>query len=114
MEQEMEFIPTTFDMETQSKNIQILKTIIPYMNGDNQKGIVFMVKYLELMHVMTMFNGESASLSMCSSDDPSENTMMLLNDLRKFCSQQEQDSIDMMLGAFQMLSTYDIFAHAPE
>lgn len=112
MEQsEMEYTPTTFDIETQSKNIQILKTIIPYIEGTNQKSFAVLVKFLELKNVISIFDEQPASLSMCSSDDPSEKNYRLLNDLKKFCSPAEQDSIDMMLTAFQMFSSYDVVSN---
>lgn len=114
MEQEQcEYTPTTFDIETQSRNIQILKTIIPYIEGSRQKTFAIMVKFLELRNVASLFNEEPVSLSMCSTDDPAEKRMQLLNDIKKFCTPAEQDSIDTMLTAFQMFSSYDAFVHTP-
>lgn len=114
MEQEScEFTPTAFDIETQSRNIQILKTVIPYMDSPRQKTFALMVKFLELRNVASLFNQAPASLSMCSADDPSEKRMQLLADIKKFCTPAEQDSIDMMMTAFQMFSSYDTIFHAP-
>ncbi len=115
MEQEqLEYTPTTFDIETQSRNIQILKSVIPYVNSSSQRNFALMVKFLELRNVASLFNEEPVSLSMCSTDDPSEKRMQLLNDIKKFCTPAEQDSIDMMLTAFQMFSSYDMFMHTPD
>ena len=114
MDQEQyEYTPTTFDIETQSRNIQMLKTVIPYMDGPRQKNFAMIVKFLELRNVASLFNAEPISLSMCSTDDPSEKRVQLLNDIKKFCTPAEQDSIDMMLTAFQMFSSYDTFFHTP-
>lgn len=114
MEQEQcTYTPTTFDMETQSRSIQILKTIVPYMDGKKQKNFALMIKFLELKNVAALFNTRSVSLRMCSSEDPSEMRLQLLNDIKKFCTPSEQDSIDMMLTAFQMFSSYDMFMHTP-
>ncbi|MBO5371486.1 MAG: hypothetical protein J6A75_02085 [Lachnospiraceae bacterium] len=114
MEQEQcEFTPTTFDIETQSRSIQILKTIIPYIDSTKQKNFALIVKFLELKNVASIFNGSSVSLSMCSSEDPAEMKFQLLNDIKKFCTPTEQDSIDMMLTAFQMFSSYDFLMHTP-
>lgn len=103
MEQEQyDYTPTTFDMETQSRSIQMLKTVIPYMDGKKQKNFALMIKFLELKNVASLFSTRSVSLQMCSSEDPSEMRLNLLNDLKKFCTPSEQDSIDMMLTAFQI------------
>ena len=47
MEQESnEYTPTAFDLETQSKNLQILKTFIPYLAPSRQKSFAVMVKFM--------------------------------------------------------------------
>lgn len=113
-QEEFEYTPTTFDIETQSKSIQILKTFIPYMEGGSQKNFALLVKFMELKNVITLFNEQPSSLSMCSSsEDPSGKKIRLLNDIKKFCTPAEQDSIDMMLTAFQMFSSYDTMIHTP-
>lgn len=114
MEQEqLEYTPTAFDIETQSRDIQILKTVIPYLNSSKQKRFAVIVKCLELKNVISIFDKPLTSMSICSSDDPSEMAMQLLNDVKKFCTPSEQDSIDTMLSAFQMFSSYDTLLHTP-
>lgn len=114
MDQEQpEYTPTAFDIETQSRNIQILKSVIPYIEGPRQRNFAMLVKFLELVNVASLFHGPSVSLSMCSADDPAEKRMQLFNDVKKFCTPAEQDSIDMMLTAMQMFSSYDTFFHTP-
>lgn len=72
MDQEQyEYTPTTFDIETQSRNIQMLKTVIPYMDGPRQRNFAMIVKFLELRNVASLFHEAPVSLSMCSTDDPS-------------------------------------------
>ena len=45
MEQEQnEYTPTAFDIETQSRNIQMLKTIVPYMDSARQKGFALRIE----------------------------------------------------------------------
>ncbi len=114
MEQEQyDYTPTTFDIETQSRNIQILKTIIPYMDSARQKNFALMIKFLELQNVASFFQADAPSLSMCATDDPSEKRMQLFHDIKKFCTPAEQDSIDMIMTAMQMFSSYDTFLHTP-
>lgn len=111
MEQETnEYIPTAFDLETQDKNIQMLKTVIPYLNSTRQKNFALMVKFMELRNVVTLFEKTPASMSICSSEDSGDRNIQLLNDLKKFCTPAEQETIDMLLGAFSMFSFGDSFA----
>lgn len=112
-QEEQEYTPTTFDIETQSRNIQMLKTVIPYLSSARQKNFALLVKFLEFKNVASLFREESPSLSMCSAEDPQERRLQLFHDIRKFCTPAEQDSIDMILTAFQMFSSYDTIFHAP-
>ena len=54
-QEQLEYTPTAFDVETQSRNIQILKSIIPYMDGPRQRNFAMMVKFLELRNVASLF-----------------------------------------------------------
>ena len=42
------YIPTAFDEKIQSKDLQILKTALPYMKGSRQKEILTLIKSMEL------------------------------------------------------------------
>ncbi len=101
------YIPTIFDEKIQSKDLQILKTALPYMGGKHQKEILTLIKSLELKKSLDLINSNDSSLSICSTGSPMENTQNMLNDIRQFCSEKEQEHIDMMLNLFSMFSTYE-------
>ncbi len=91
------YIPTAFDEKTQSKDLQILKTALPYMRGSHQKEILTLIKSMEL----------KKSIDLIDSDDTMENTLNMLSDIRQFCSEKEQEHIDMIMNLFSMFSTYE-------
>lgn len=101
------YIPTAFDEKIQSKDLQILKTALPYMNGSRQKEILTLIKSMELKKSIDLVNSDDTSLSICSTDNPMENTLNMLSDIRKYCSEREQEHIDMILNIFSMFSTYE-------
>ena len=101
------YIPTAFDEKTQNKDLQILKTALPYLNGPRQKGILTLIKTMELKKSIDLIDSDDTSLSICSTDNPMENTLNMLSDIRKFCNEREQEHIDMMLNVFSMFSTYE-------
>ena len=70
---------TPFDYMTQTRELQMLKTMLPYMKV----------------------------MSMCSVDEGSNNMVAMLNDLRAFCTSKEQETIDMLANMFSMLETYE-------
>lgn len=100
------YIPTPFDEKIESKDLKILKTALPYMNGTRQKEILMLIKSMELKKSLDLINNSDASVSIMSAENPMENTQKMLNDIRQFCNEQEQENIDMILNLFSMFSTY--------
>ncbi len=101
------YIPTAFDEKVQNKDLQILKTALPYMRGSRQKEILTLIKAIELKKSIDLIDSDDTSLSICSGENPMENTLQMLGDIRKFCSEKEQEHIDMILNIFSMFSTYE-------
>lgn len=101
------YIPTAFDEKIESKDLKILKTALPYMKGPRQKEIITLIKSLELRKSLELINSDDSSLSIMSTDNPTENTLNMLSDIRQFCNEREQEHIDLLLNLFSMFSTYE-------
>ena len=96
---------TPFDNMTQTRELQMLKTAIPYMKGDQKKQFAILIKYMELQNTIQVFNQEDN----VSEDENS--TLAMLNDLRKFCTDKELETLDMITNMVSMMETYEtIFA----
>ena len=87
---------TPFDEITQTRELQMLKTIIPYMPHDSQKQMTLMVHYISLMNSMRMIDCAPA-LSVAETESMSDRRLSMLNALKKYCSKSEQDTIDNLL-----------------
>ncbi|MDD6306250.1 MAG: hypothetical protein PUA75_04795 [Clostridiales bacterium] len=46
-------------------------------------------------------------MSMCSVDEDENSTLSMLNELRRFCSEKELETIDMMTNLLSMMETYE-------
>ena len=90
---------TPFDEITQTRELQMLKTIIPYMPHDSQKQMTLMVHYISLMNSMRMIDCAPA-LSVAETESMSDRRLSMLNALKKYCSKSEQDTIDNLLNNF--------------
>ena len=102
---------TTFDAMTQSRQIQMMKTVVPYLKNTQKKQFAVMIRYMELFNTMSVFSKEEQVLSMCSLPEEENNPQSLLNSLRPFCTPKELETIDMLTNMFSMLETYEtIFA----
>ena len=98
---------TPFDTMTQTREIQMLKTVIPYMKSSQKKQFAILIKYMELQNTLHIFSQEEQVLSMCSLPEEENNPQSL----RPFCTPKELETIDMLTNMFSMLETYEtIFA----
>ena len=96
---------------TVKTEIQMLKTVIPYMKSSQKKQFAILIKYMELQNTLHIFSQEEQVLSMCSLPEEENNPQSLLNSLRPFCTPKELETIDMLTNMFSMLETYEtIFA----
>ena len=99
---------TPFDEITQTRELQMLKTIIPYMPHDSQKQMTLMVHYISLMNSMRMIDCAPA-LSVAETESMSDRRLSMLNALKKYCSKSEQDTIDNLLNIFSVLDNREIY-----
>ena len=100
-------INTSFDDMTRSRELQMMKTILPYMKESQRKQFAILIKYMELQNTIQLFSQEDKVLSMCSVGENGNNAQAMLNDLRKFCDEKEQESIDMIINMLSMMETYE-------
>lgn len=98
---------TTFDTMTQTRELQMLKTAIPYMKEEQKKQFAILIKYMELQNTIHVFSQQEKVLSMCSVDESENNMLAMLNDLRCFCTEKEQETIDMLVNMFSVMETYE-------
>ena len=103
LDEEISERETDFDRMFSNKQIEMLKTAIPFMPHDRQRSLSMIVKLSELFNTIRYFNtGGEKTLSVCADDSFETRLPELLNALRGYCSKAEQDQIDFM---FQMIMT---------
>ncbi|MDD6193747.1 MAG: hypothetical protein PUB19_02465 [Lachnospiraceae bacterium] len=96
-----------YDNRLQSKEISILKTILPYLNPTSQKNISMIISYMQLQKTMEFFENPENTMQIVAMEKK-DNAADILNAIRVHCNQQEQQQIDHLLHALQMVSTYEI------
>ncbi len=106
MENETGYTP--FDQEFQTRDLQILKTMIPYLQPGQQRMFAMLIKFMELQKTSQLFDGKEPVIQTCSTTDPQERISQMLNDIKTYCTPKEQENIDMALNMLQMFSTYEM------
>ncbi|MGN0142127.1 MAG: hypothetical protein ACI4AD_07855 [Roseburia sp.] len=98
---------TPFDNMTCTRQLQMLKTMVPYMKGEQKKQFAILIKYMELQNTIQIFSQEDKVMSMCSVEPEGNTTLAMLNELRRFCTEKEQETLDMIYNMFSMMETYE-------
>lgn len=103
-----ENIITPFDEITQTKELQILKTMIPYMPQNTQKQLTVMVHYVSLINSMKVIS-QAPALSVAESETTADRRLAMLNSIKKYCSKNEQETIDNILNIFSFLDNREFY-----
>ena len=106
MENDTYLEPTIFDTLTQSREIQMLKTAIPYMKQSQKRQFAILIKYMELQRAVQIFSSDNASIAACEVPEDQNNSLNMLNELRKYATLKELETIDMLTNLFSMLTLY--------
>ena len=93
---------TPFDEITQTKELQMLKTIVPYLSKDKQRPLVMMISCMAMLNSMKVLS-ETPALSVAETETPSDRRIAMLNALKKYFSPSEQETIDNILNVFSIL-----------
>ncbi len=99
---------TPFDEITQTKELQMLKTIVPYLSKDKQRPLVMMISCMAMLNSMKVLS-ETPALSVAETETPSDRRIAMLNALKKYFSQSEQETIDNILNVFSILDNKEIY-----
>ena len=106
MENDTYLEPTIFDTLTQSRELQMLKTAVPYMPQSQKRQFAILIKYMELQRAMQIFAPGTASLSACELPDEENNGLNMLTEMRKYATPHEQEMIDNVSNLISMMSLY--------
>ena len=99
---------TPCDEITQTKELQMLKTIVPYLSKDKQRPLVMMISCMAMLNSMKVLS-ETPALSVAETETPSDRRIAMLNALKKYFSPSEQETIDNILNVFSILDNKEIY-----
>lgn len=98
---------TPFDEMVQTKELQMLKTLIPYLPSQKQKQIIYLINYLQFKNAMQVIENPPASLCAAEVGSGNETLTAVLNALKKYCSPKEQETIDTITNLLCIVENYD-------
>ena len=57
-----EYKPTFFDSQLQNHQLQIMKTMIPYLSAGQQRPFALLIKYMELQKTAQLFSNDALTI----------------------------------------------------
>ena len=106
MDEENMFTP--FDEINQTRELAIIKTMIPYMAKPVQKQLSMMVHYMSFMNSMNVIS-QTPALSVAETESPSDRRIAMIGALKKYCNKSEQETIDNILNVLSVLDNREIY-----
>ena len=104
----------TFDHFYTTNHIQILKSLMPFMDGEISKMLPAVIKYLELKYTLSLINSKSPSftsgINACSSSsdhkqttEPTENLENIYKAIHKYLAPDEEKNFQQILSAVRTM-----------
>lgn len=89
---------TAFDNIISNRELQIIKSALPYIPVGEQKFISIFVKFQELKNTMNLYDQSSdGSVGICStSNDTISNLSDMVNSIKVFCTDSEKEELDLL------------------
>lgn len=104
MNDEQNMRANDLDSRIENNHLQMMKAALPFMGVPQQRIISYFVKFNELQRTINLFDDEEvATMGICSADNRQspDSPIEMLNTIKHFANQNEQDLIDLILNTFQ-------------
>lgn len=91
-------VQTDFDRDTIGTSTQMIKAVIPFLPGREQKMIGIMVRAMELNMTIEYYSKHRLGLFNNAANDADS----ILSSIKEYCSKEERQQLDMMMGMMKM------------
>lgn len=98
---------TQYDEMMQTRDIQILKTMVPFLANDMQLRMAMIIQYLEIRNTMSLFTPGKNALAACQVPEGTDRRSAMLQAIKTYCSPKEQETIDMIINLFSVMELYE-------
>ena len=104
---EQEQLITEYDAQIQTRELQMLKAILPFVHTSGQMPLAIMIQTMEFQNTMRYFRSQENQLSALSVASESDRKNALLQTLTRFCTPKERETIDTLLNIMCVMENYD-------
>ena len=104
---------TPLDSMVCQDSVQILKAVVPYLNGSGKQIVSVYAKALELMNTITYFQKNQPDITAMSAPQHMQ-PADILNDIQQYTSGAMKEQIDQLLYALNTLQLIQMMQETPE
>ena len=101
---------TEYDGLVQTRELQMLKSLLPFTNVKAQMPLALLIQSMEFRNTVQMFQSNANVLSACSVHNEPDKRNAMLQTLRRFCTPKEKETIDTIMNIMFMMENYDTFS----
>lgn len=95
----VQYKPIAFDEEIQTQDMKIIKSIIPYMNINQQKLVGVFIKFMEIKNILNKKEDESIVVQ---NQDEETSPKEILMAIEPYCSSDKKNMINIMLRMLEL------------
>ena len=95
---EQEHYLTEYDGLVQTRELQILKAMLPFAAPRSQMPLAMLIQTMEFQNTMRMFQNNSNALTAFSVHNEADRRSAMLQTLKRFCTPRERETIDTILN----------------
>ena len=89
---------TEYDGLVQTRELQMLKSLLPFANAKSQMPIAILIQSMQFRNTIQVFQKNTNVLSACSIHNETDKRNAMIQTLRKFCTPKEKETIDTLLN----------------
>ena len=89
---------TEYDGLVQTRELQMLKSMLPFANVRSQMPLAILIQSMEFRNTIQIFQNNANVLSACSVHNEPDKRNAMIQTLRKFCTPKEKETIDTLLN----------------
>ena len=101
---------TEYDGLVQTRELQMLKSLLPFANVSSQLPLAILIQSMEFRNTIQMFQNNANVLSACSVHNEPDKRTAMMQTLRRFCTPKEKETIDTLLNIMCVMENYDTFS----
>ena len=95
---------TPFDEAINSRELQMLKTILPYVPLAKQRQLVLVVEMLQMQSTLNYLDSANNLLAAQDIPEETDNRVAMLSAIKRFCTPKDQDTIDNIINVLSIMN----------